>query len=195
MKLSAVINVLIYLQISLSNASSIKNISNYEEFNIPNGKIITTPSNVVDGKENIQVKDENLPRNESGYTENYDEFDLPDELLIKLNSTETKHIYRVPKKPQNKLMDMKKKMYLTVNALPFVASNSTYDTVKYTNSFQLFTNLYDHNNWNIDEMQGKISQGCESHMRMYLNDLKTFKLWALKGGYNTGHFEEVSRGL
>ncbi|XP_058115861.1 O-acyltransferase like protein [Anopheles ziemanni] len=54
--------------------------------------------------------------------------------------------------------------------------------------FQLFTNLFDHGNWNILELKARIGEQCAGHLGLYLRDLRHQRAWALKASDSSGRY-------
>ncbi|XP_052863293.1 O-acyltransferase like protein [Anopheles cruzii] len=56
------------------------------------------------------------------------------------------------------------------------------------NGFQLFTNLFDHGNWNIFELRARVGERCAGHVALYLRDLRQQRAWALKASDSSGRY-------
>ncbi|XP_058055598.1 O-acyltransferase like protein [Anopheles bellator] len=56
------------------------------------------------------------------------------------------------------------------------------------NAFQLFTNLFDHGNWNILELRARVGERCAGHVALYLRDLRQQRAWALKASDSSGRY-------
>ncbi|XP_052900175.1 O-acyltransferase like protein [Anopheles moucheti] len=54
--------------------------------------------------------------------------------------------------------------------------------------FQLFTSLFDHGNWNILELKGRVGEQCAAHIGLYLRDLRRQRGWALKASDSSGRY-------
>uniref|UniRef100_A0A182LTJ7 Nose resistant-to-fluoxetine protein N-terminal domain-containing protein n=1 Tax=Anopheles culicifacies TaxID=139723 RepID=A0A182LTJ7_9DIPT len=54
--------------------------------------------------------------------------------------------------------------------------------------FQLFTGLFDHANWNILELKGRVGEQCAAHIGLYLRDLRQQRGWALKASDSSGRY-------
>uniref|UniRef100_A0A182W061 Nose resistant-to-fluoxetine protein N-terminal domain-containing protein n=1 Tax=Anopheles minimus TaxID=112268 RepID=A0A182W061_9DIPT len=54
--------------------------------------------------------------------------------------------------------------------------------------FQLFTGLFDHGNWNILELKGRVGEQCAAHIGLYLRDLRQQRGWALKASDSSGRY-------
>ncbi|XP_050071838.1 O-acyltransferase like protein [Anopheles maculipalpis] len=54
--------------------------------------------------------------------------------------------------------------------------------------FQLFTSLFDHGNWNIIELKGRVGEQCAAHIGLYLRDLRRQRGWALKASDSSGRY-------
>uniref|UniRef100_A0A182FRE5 Nose resistant-to-fluoxetine protein N-terminal domain-containing protein n=1 Tax=Anopheles albimanus TaxID=7167 RepID=A0A182FRE5_ANOAL len=54
--------------------------------------------------------------------------------------------------------------------------------------FQLFTNLFDHSNWDIAALRTLVGERCAGHVGLYLRDLRQQRAWALKASDSSGRY-------
>ncbi|ETN58494.1 hypothetical protein AND_009900 [Anopheles darlingi] len=54
--------------------------------------------------------------------------------------------------------------------------------------FQLFTNLFDHSNWDVTEVRALVGERCAGHVGLYLRDLRQQRGWALKASDSSGRY-------
>ncbi|XP_050100835.1 O-acyltransferase like protein [Anopheles aquasalis] len=55
-------------------------------------------------------------------------------------------------------------------------------------AFQLFTNLFDHSNWDVAELRTLVGERCAGHVGLYLRDLRQQRAWALKASDSSGRY-------
>lgn len=163
----------------------------------------TTSSDIDDKNDSAEVDELQFNDDEFGILPNtnqaikpsrFDELTLPDFITKNIDlfekrsddfQSDKQHVYKVPKnKPKKSFRSVDGKsdfgsQQLTKEKLVNVA-NKTY-FYKYHSQFQLFTSLYDHNFWNFEDFSGNVSKKCSADMEVYLDGLKSGKLWALKG--------------
>jgi hypothetical protein len=121
----------------------------------------------------------------------FDGFDLPDIFTKNLDifnatnlGTSSGHVYKVPKSKVRKSRtptnyEPTNQMNLEPHAEKLVANKTSF--YKYNSAFQIFINMYDHYFWNIENLSKNVSKACANDLRIYLEDLKEGKIWALKG--------------
>lgn len=132
----------------------------------------------------------------------FEEFVLPDMESFNSNGnvddiSDRKNIYKVPKtvktkKPMGKSLKNieiipKDSRLHSEPLIGHYGRNKTY-AYKYYSNFQLFTNLYDHNFWSIEELSETVSKSCSSDLKIYLHDLRASKSWALKVSDSSGRY-------
>lgn len=93
------------------------------------------------------------------------------------------HVYKVPKPKSNirqKQVDYKTRSVDSQQLKSFSVRSPKREMVL-LNVFQIFTNLFDHSDWNISEIVKSVSTKCGLDMFEYLTDLSKMEVWALKG--------------
>ena len=133
----------------------------------------------------------------------FEEFVLPDMESFNSNGkvediSDRKNIYKVPKliktkKPVGKssknieIIPKDSKLHTSEHLIGHQGVNKTY-AYKYFSNFQLFTNLYDHNFWSVEELHETVSSSCSNDLKTYLHDLRASKSWALKVSDSSGRY-------
>lgn len=154
----------------------------------------------IDGLAGIPIKKEGS---------RFDEFVLPDE-FTKTHETSSKvphsdekyfvNVFKVPKsKTKKTLPQTQSTRSLGHSSIRNEPSVNDFNGEKlfalpdgnfsrYQNYFHAFTNLYDHNFWDANAFVGSISKDCLSDVKIYLNDLRESKDWAIKVADASGRY-------
>lgn len=53
-----------------------------------------------------------------------------------------------------------------------------------SHTFDLITQLFNHNQWKVENISREISPKCQGDVSVYLRELKLGRAWALKGNFN-----------
>lgn len=110
-------------------------------------------------------------------------------------STETTfvNVFKVPKSKTKKTLSTKhssmknEPVINDFNSELLFAVNDE-NLTSFDTYFHAFTHLYDHNKWNVNTFSIDISKSCLRDMKIYLNDLRLSRDWAVKVSDASGRY-------
>ncbi|GAB0097138.1 O-acyltransferase like protein [Sergentomyia squamirostris] len=102
---------------------------------------------------------------------------------IPFTSTETpEKVHMMPTMPQNIIKIARKKAHYDTSDMSRGDKEDDHPT------FDLITQLFNHNQWKVENISREISPKCQQEMLVYLNDLRLGRAWALKASDCSGRY-------
>lgn len=146
-----------------------------------------------DGKKNGLKFDDFVPQKELQKSPNDDKKSIDTSFI---------NVFKVPKSKTKKTLSTKhssmknEPVINDFNSELLFAVNDE-NLTSYDTYFHAFTHLYDHNKWDVNTFSIDISKSCLRDMKIYLNDLRLSRDWAVKvcdasGRYRGAFFFENS---
>ena len=75
-------------------------------------------------------------------------------------------------------------LFLSISSINVISAAENFEQ----NNFEIFTNLYNHNLWTVNNDKSNVSFECSSVLENYLLSLKNSTIWAVKASDASGRY-------